>query len=161
MSVPPDLAAEKSANSSFAGRNAAAETRIGVTGACISALQDCNAELLAYIAALSDYFLPEQSDNASLRVCNAPSRPFVGSTRGSGGILQDNNEPARALSAALQARSATMLPCFLPLQATGEPMQASAAAMQDCEARGCSPFFPIQNNPKMEVNKNGIRQSSR
>jgi len=161
MKTRSGFGAKKSVKGLFAGRNGAADTCIGSTGACIRMLQDRNAGLWACIAALWDYIGSPLADNAPLWVCNAPLRPFTVPARDYSNALQGNDEPSRAFRAALQSRIATMLPFFWALQANGGSMQASAESMQDREARDGSPFFPNQNNPNLEVTKNGIRQSSR
>lgn len=160
MRASPDFAAKKCVNRASAGRNDAPEACNGLTDACIRSSQDSNAALLSYIAALWDYLVPPPAYSASLWACNPSLYSCNGPAQDNGATLRDRIEAARAFFAALQSSIATLLPFFWSLRDSGQSMQARVGSMQGCNALDRLPFFLIQNNQTMEVNKNGIRQSS-
>lgn len=154
MTASPHFTAENCVNGASAGWNTAPEACNELTDACIRALQDCNTALWARI-------VPPQDNSAASGGCNAPLYAFNAPAQDNRVALQDYIEAARSIFAALQPRIAKLLPFFVALRSGGGPMQASAAIMQANKTARRSPFFPTENNSNLEVNKNGIRQSSR
>ena len=152
MRACPHFAAKKSAHGAFAGRDAAPWACNGSARACCRELQDCNASLLPYIAALWAYLVAPRANNARLLTCNVPRYPCNVPLQESGSALPGYYELARVFIAALQSCLETMSPFFLALQANARSMQASAGTMQANKALARNPFFPTEDNPTMEVN---------
>jgi len=115
-------------------------------------LQDCNASLLPYIAALWAYLVAPRANNDRLLTCNVIRYPCNVPLQESGSARQANNEVARGVIAALQSCLEIMSPFFLAWQANARSLQASAGTMQANKALARNPFFPTEDNPTMEVN---------